>query len=81
MAILQALVICGTYHFMAKYLVQTINVSGAALHTATQGYIIKVSHQDMWDINFNTKTGTVESWKVIYEYLVDSITHFISLMM
>ncbi|XP_028770029.1 uncharacterized protein LOC114727499 [Neltuma alba] len=41
-----------------------INISSATLHTATQGDIIKVSHQDTWDITFNIKTGTVESWKV-----------------
>lgn len=41
-----------------------INIGSDALQTATQGDIIKVSHQDIWDITFNTKTGTVESWKV-----------------
>ncbi|KAK7283944.1 hypothetical protein RIF29_13694 [Crotalaria pallida] len=41
-----------------------ISISGGTLVAETLGDTIKVSQQDVWDITLNTKTGSVESWKV-----------------
>lgn len=44
--------------------VQAISISGGTLVAETVDDTIKVSHQDVWDITLNAKTGSVESWKV-----------------
>ncbi|CAL0328768.1 unnamed protein product [Lupinus luteus] len=41
-----------------------ISISSGTLVAETLGDTIKVSQQDVWDITLNTKTGSVESWKV-----------------
>lgn len=50
---------------MNDWSIQVTNINNNTLVTAKQGDIIIVSQQDVWEIAFNIKTGTVESWKVI----------------